>query len=152
MIIAAVKDAKRYCNHNDKMQRAFQFIKETDLGALEVGKYSIDGDDIFALVQSYNTKDEAECLFESHKRYIDIQVIINGVEKMSWLPIDKLNMIKDDFANSDKAKYKESSIGSELIVHEGEFVIFYPEDGHKASIAVDEPCSVKKVVLKVALD
>lgn len=150
MIIATFKNAERYCN-NDRMQRAFDFIKETNLETLDVGKYLIDGDNIFASVQAYNTKMETECLFESHRRYIDIQVIINGIEKMSWLPIDKLNLIEDNFDKDDYALYKESFHGSELIVHEGEFVIFYPEDGHKPCIAVDKPSYVKKVVLKVAL-
>lgn len=151
MIIAALKDAERYYHNNERMQRAFQFLKETDLETLEVGKHIIDGEDIFALVQSYNTKPEAQCRFESHRRYIDIQFIVAGVEKMSWLPVDRLHLVEDHFDESDKAKYTESCAGSELLVHEGEFVIFYPEDGHKASIAIDEPCAVKKVVLKVAL-
>jgi uncharacterized protein, YhcH/YjgK/YiaL family len=150
MIIAGLKDYQRYCN-NDRMQRAFQFIKETNLQSLEVGKHLIDGEDIFALVQSYNTKESNLSRFESHERYIDIQFIVSGVEKMSWLPIDKLTLAENDLAKSDKVLYKDSTIGNDFIVHEGEFVIFYPEDGHKACIAVDEPTLVKKIVLKVSL-
>lgn len=151
MIIADLKDYQRYCN-NDKMQRAFQFIKQTNLQSLEVGKHLIDGEDIFALVQSYTTKEPNLCRFESHERYIDIQFIVSGVEKMSWLPIDKLSLAENDLAKSDKALYKDSTIGNDFIVHEGQFVIFYPEDGHKACIAVDEPTLVKKIVLKVTLN
>lgn len=87
MIIATLKDAEQYYHHNKRMQRAFEFIKETNLETLEVGKYLIDGDNIFASVQAYNTKLETECRFESHRRYIDIQVIINGiaVDKPSYV-------------------------------------------------------------------
>lgn len=150
MIIAALKDAERYC-YNEKMQRAFQYLKETDLQSLEIGRYSIEGDDIFALVQAYNTRAEEECRFESHQRYIDIQFIIKGIEKMSYLHVDRLILTENDLIKGDKAFYKADCVGSELIVHEGDFVIFYPEDGHKACIVVDEPCFVKKVVLKVSL-
>jgi YhcH/YjgK/YiaL family protein len=150
MILADLKDFKRYCHENEKMQKAFNFIQETDLQALELGKYLIDGDDIFALVQSYTTKEDALCRFESHKRYIDIQFIIDGVEKMSWLPVDKLTLTEDDLAKSDKILYK-NTIGNDFIVNEGQFVVFYPEDGHKACITVNEPCLVKKIVLKVCL-
>ncbi|MCM8711690.1 YhcH/YjgK/YiaL family protein [Clostridium sp. SYSU_GA19001] len=150
MIIAALKDAERYC-YNDKMQRAFKFLKETDLQSLEIGRYSIEGDDIFALVQAYNTRKEEECRFESHQRYMDIQFIIEGVEKMSCIHVDRLVLTENDLIKGDKAFYKADCVGSELIVHKGDFVIFYPEDGHKACIAVDEPCFVKKVVLKVSL-
>lgn len=92
--------------------------------------------------------------FHQLKTYcnIDIQFIVSGVEKMSWLPIDKLSLAENDLAKSDKALYKDSTIGQDFIVHEGQFVIFYPEDGHKACIAVDEATLVKKIVLKVALN
>lgn len=148
MIIADLKDFKRYCNYDEKMQKAFKFLKENNLRALETGKHLIDGEDIFVLVQSYTTKENLLCYFESHKRYVDIQFIVSGVEKMSWFPIERLTLTEDDLANSDKALYKEDSIGNDFIVNEGQFVIFYPEDGHKACIAVEEPCLVKKNSVK----
>jgi biofilm protein TabA len=151
MIIADLKDFKRYCFENDKMQRAFKFLQETNLEDLVVGKHLIDGENIFALVQSYITKEPSLCLFESHERYIDIQFIVSGIEKISWIPIDKLVVAEDDLIKSDKLLYKDNSIGNEFIVHEGQFVVFYPEDGHKACVTVDETCLVKKIVLKVSL-
>ncbi|OOM78882.1 YhcH/YjgK/YiaL family protein [Clostridium sp. BL-8] len=151
MIIADLKDFKHYYKESDKMGRAFKFLQENDLQALETGKHLIEGEDIFALVQVYTTKESGLCRFESHKRYIDIQFIVSGIEKMSYLPIHKLILAEDDLIKSDKALYKNAS-GNDLIVNEGQFVVFYPEDGHKACIAIDDPCQVKKIVLKVALD
>lgn len=151
MIIAAVKDAHRYLSKNEKMQKAFDFLKENDLESLKVGKHLIDGNDVFALVQEYNTKEEEKCRFESHKRYIDIQVLVKGTEKMKWLHLESLELIEDDFEKSDKAFYKEKTSGNEFTVHAGEFVIFYPEDGHKACIYEDKSSFVKKIVLKVSL-
>lgn len=151
MIISDLKDFKRFCHGNERMQKAFEFLMEADLKSLEVGKHLIEGEDIFALVQEYNTKESELCRFESHERYVDIQFIVTGVEKMSWLPIEKLTLVENDLAKSDKALYKDTSVGNNFIVNEGEFVIFYPEDGHKACISVDKPCLVKKIVLKVAL-
>lgn len=151
MIISDLKDFKRYCYQNDKMQRAFNFLQEINLENLEVGKHLIDGENIFALVQSYTTKETSLCRFESHERYVDIQFIVSGVEKMSWIPVDKLTLAENELAKNDKALYKDSSIGNDFIINEGQFVIFYPEDGHKACIKVEEPCLVKKIVLKVSL-
>jgi biofilm protein TabA len=151
MIISDLKDFKRYCSKNDRMQRAFKFLQETNLENLEVGKHLIDGENIFALVQSYTTKEPSLCRFESHERYIDIQFIVSGTEKMSWTPIDKLILAENDLEKSDKALYKDSSMGNEFIINEGQFVVFYPEDGHKACIKVEEQCLVKKIVLKVSL-
>lgn len=151
MIVANLKDFKRYCYKNDKMERAFKFLQETNLEDLEIGKHLIDGDNIFALVQSYSTRESNLCRFESHERYIDIQFIVSGIEKMSWIPIDKLVVAEDDLSKSDKLLYSDSSIGNEFIVHQGQFVVFYPEDGHKACIKVDESNLVKKIVLKVRI-
>ncbi|OBR91911.1 toxin-antitoxin biofilm protein TabA [Clostridium ragsdalei P11] len=152
MIIGEVKNVKRYFDKDEGINKAFEFLKDIDLDNLEIGKHLIDGDKVFALVQSYDTRAESECKFESHKRYIDIQVILDGIEKIEWSPIDKLNLVEDDFSKNDKAFYKENSTSSELILHSGNFVVFYPEDGHRACIQVNTPSHVKKVVLKVELN
>lgn len=151
MIIADLKDFNRYCNGNDKIQKAFKFIQKINLQELAVGKHLIDGEDVFVLVQEYLTKKPELCRFESHERYIDIQFIVSGSEKMSWLPIDELTLVENDLAKTDKALYKDSSAGNDFIVNKGQFVIFYPEDGHKACIAIDQSYFVKKLVLKVSL-
>lgn len=152
MIVSNLKNASRYFNNDKKVKKAFGFLEKNDLGNLQVGKYKIDGDDIFALVQSYDTKSKDKCKFESHKKYIDIQVILNGTEKMTWAPIDKLTLIRNDFSENDKAFYKEGSTSSDFVVSSNDFVVFYPEDGHRACIQVDSPCHVKKIVLKVSLE
>lgn len=152
MIIADLKDFKYYCKDNDKIERAFKFLLETNLEELETGKHLIEGEDIFALVQVYSTKDRNLCRFESHKRYIDIQFIVSGIEKMSCVPTHKLTLAEDDLIKNDKALYKDSSQGNDFVVNEGQFVVFYPEDGHKACIEADYSCQVKKIVLKVVLE
>jgi YhcH/YjgK/YiaL family protein len=152
MIISELKDFKYYCNGNKKMERAFKFLCETDLKNLETGKHLIEAEEIFALVQVYTTKELGLCRFESHKRYIDIQFIVSGVEKMSYYPTHKLILAENDLIKNDKALYKDESLANDFIVNEGQFVVFYPEDGHKACISVNHSCQVKKIVVKVALD
>ena len=47
-------------------------------------------DNIFALEQVFYTKDRKECFIESHKKYIDFQLILSGNEQMEYIDIDKL--------------------------------------------------------------
>lgn len=146
MVISSLENYEKYIA-NDRIRQAFEFLKNTNLLDLEVGKHIIDGDKIFALVQNYSTKDQNLCKYESHKRYIDIQYIVSGKEKISYTNIKNLKLKNEDKEN-DKILY-EDTLGNELIINEGEFVIFYPEDGHKACIKVNKEESVKKIVLKV---
>ena len=62
-------------------------LSETDLVTIESGKYQIDNDDIFAIVQEYDTKEEKDCVLEGHHKYIDIQYVIQGVEFMGFTPL-----------------------------------------------------------------
>lgn len=146
MVTSSLENYEQYIA-NDRIRQAFKFLKNTNLLDLEVGKHIIDGDKIFALVQNYSTKDQNLCKYESHKRYIDIQYIVSGKEKISYTNIKNLKLKNEDKEN-DKILY-EDTLGNEFIINEGEFVVFYPEDGHKACIKVNKEESVKKIVLKV---
>jgi len=80
MVIDKIENYKLYVSLSEKIAKAFAYINETDLSQTALGKYEIDNDDIFALVQEYDTKDKNECKLEGHSKYIDIQYIIYGVE------------------------------------------------------------------------
>ncbi|WP_369461599.1 YhcH/YjgK/YiaL family protein [Thermoclostridium stercorarium] len=63
-----------------RFQKAFRFIREFHQNEKEDGRYEIDGNDVYALVQSYTTLPSDQCKWESHDKYIDIQYIVRGKE------------------------------------------------------------------------
>ena len=92
MILDSIKNISRYENLNIDFKAIVKFIDRVTNENLDNGRYDIKGDKLFALVQSYETKDINECKLESHKKYIDIQYIQKGTEVMYWCSTDKLKI------------------------------------------------------------
>ncbi len=114
---------------------------------MPVGKYEIDDQNVYAMVQAYNSKPLAEGKWEAHKQYIDIQYVADGIEKIGFAPIGHMKVAQDYDAAKDFMLLEGS--GDFVTVRKGTFVILFPGDAHMPGMAVNEPEPVKKVVVKV---
>lgn len=104
----------------------------------------------FALEQVYEAKPRPEGFFESHRKYIDVQVIIAGTELMEVADIARLSVTLPFVPERDLIKYADCTQASRLFMQPGDAAIFYPEDGHMPSLRVDgAPALVRKTVVKV---
>ena len=147
MIFDAIENAERYTGLGNKFKKAFNFLTTADFDSLQEGKTEIDGDEVFALVQKYNTKDLSQGKWENHQKYIDIQYIISGTENMGVVLADYLDII-EDYNEENDCEILDGD-GDFLQVSEGEFVIFYPEDAHMPGLVVEKKEEVHKVVIKI---
>jgi len=131
-------------------QRAFAFLKALTPDSPDM-RYAIDGDDIFAIVMSYDTALPETGLFESHRNYVDIQTVITGAEGFECAFSDALTVETPYDASRDAAFYRRTSHGQTRVnVFAGTFVMLYPHDAHMAGLMVGtKPEPVKKVVVKV---
>lgn len=103
----------------------------------------------FALEQVYNSKDRSECFFESHRKYIDVQFILEGEE---IIEIDNVENLTDSFSydeSIDLIKYDDSTNSSLLKLKKGDIAIFYPEDAHMPCIKLGDTQKIVKTVVKV---
>lgn len=73
--------------------KAVDFLQNTDLEALEPGKYEIDGKNVYANVTAYTTIPWEEAKYEAHEHYTDIQYVIEGSEIMSYAPVDRKSVV-----------------------------------------------------------
>lgn len=150
MIVDKIENADSYSDLGANFQKAFEYLKNSDLINLENGKYEIDGENIFVSIQDYNTKPESEGKFEAHKVYTDIQFIIKGEEKLGWADIKncKATTFYDD---KNDIVFLDCQNGAGDFVHakKNYFVIFTPDDAHMPCIAESEPSYVKKAVVKI---
>lgn len=156
MIIDQLKNASLYSKINKKIETALNYLRDTDLSNLKPGgyepiryepiRYEIDGSDIFALIQTYDTKPKENGFWEAHRQYIDIQYVIKGTELIGYANIDHLRSGGYDDAKDLLVLYGD---GVFLEVREGNFVILMPQDAHMPGIAVTTSQSVAKIVLKV---
>ncbi len=105
-----------------------------------------------AIVSEYTTKEENENGYEAHREWIDIQYLLKGSEKICCLPLEYLKETKAYDAGKDAAFYEETGIaGQEMLVGNGYFAVFFPQDGHKPGLCAEECEAVKKVVVKVKI-
>lgn len=132
---------------HEGVRRAIEYARTHDLLSLEPGRHDIDGDALYANVSEYTTKLFDECAFEAHKRYIDVQMILSGEERIDCQFVGKL--AAGDFNEADDFMLLEGEAGAACTMVPGTFVVCFPEDGHKPGIAVGEPAPVKKAVFKV---
>lgn len=105
------------------------------------------------IVSEYDTKTANEYGYEAHKRFIDIQCVLKGEEKVSCSPIERLKETKHYNEEKDAAFYSADNNPnpSDLILQPGYFAIFFPQDGHLPQLCVGNPNRVKKVVVKVQI-
>lgn len=113
------------------------------------GKYPIDGENVYAVVQRYKTLPEEELLWECHDKYWDVQYVADGRESVSWTERKAVDAWGpyDDANDSRVADGDYSGISVSLSV--GQFAIFAPQDAHKPRCICDRASDVVKVVVKV---
>ena len=149
MIIDKIQNASLYYDINEKIAIALKYLENTDFSEIQNGKYEILGDDIFVLIQDYQTKSLAEGRFEAHKKHIDIQYLIKGIEKMGYTNVNTLKPLTDYDETAD-IMFLEGN-GYLVTVEEKFFTIFTPLDAHMPGIEAITPQYVKKAVVKIKI-
>ena len=148
MIIDTLANINRYIELHNGITKAFEWLQSIELNNLTAGKYSIEDDNVFAIVQEYKTLDAANEQMEAHKKYIDVQYIIKGEEMVGLSLLNNQTISKeyddetDYFLVSDPPSFFAT-------LNEENFMIFFPTDLHMPCIKINEPALVKKVVVKV---
>jgi biofilm protein TabA len=103
----------------------------------------------YALEQVYLSKPRAEAFFESHKVFIDVQVIVEGEEFIEVADVAKLRVKEDKTPAKDVIVYHMSDTASAVRLGAGEASVLFPVDGHMPAVAIGAPSLVRKIVVKV---
>lgn len=150
MIVDQLVHASLYRPIHARFAMAFDYLAATSLTTLPAGRQTIQGDELFALVNDYLTQPQEKCRFEAHRRYIDIQLMVRGVERIG---VANLTALKDNepyVGERDVAFFHGN--GDLITLREGTFAIFFPHDAHQPGIALAEPVQCRKIVVKVLID
>lgn len=151
MLTTTLNLADKYDYLEDKFKKAFEFLRNTDLESLPVGRTEISGEEIFANVQEYTTMPAETCKYEAHDKYFDIQYVVKGMEQFGYVSRAGLEIDTPYDEENDLVFYKDPIHGGSVLLNEGDFAIVPPEDAHKPRCIEKEPCAVKKIVVKVKL-
>lgn len=142
----------QYHKHPEWWEKAFDFLNRKDLGSLAPGNYPIVGEDVYASISSYVPKDIDETQWEAHRKYADIQSVIEGEEKIGESSVSKLTMTVPYNETKDAANYKGP--GKYYIAKPETFFIFFPGEGHRPGLKVNasDTMMVKKLVIKMRVN
>lgn len=150
MIYDKIDNLDTYSTLSEDIRIGLEYLRDVDLD-VENGMYELSHR-VKAIVSEYTTKEVNGNGYEAHREYIDIQYIISGEEVVRCLPLEYLKVVKAYNKDIDAAFYAETGIKpQELMLGNGYFAIFFPQDGHMPQLCVHEPEKVKKVVVKVKI-
>lgn len=129
---------------------AADFIKNHDLLSLPLGKQELTKNGTYASVSEYLTRHEGD--FETHRNYIDVQIVVSGNEIIYVAPADELGDVTIAYnEQKDIAFFAEPKQSTAIQMKSGVYALFFPSDGHKPSMSVnsDHEEQVKKIVIKI---
>ncbi len=146
MINDSIKNIRKYSNISENICKFIENLS-TDI---ECGRHQLDGEN-YVNVELYETKPPESGVFESHKKYIDIQIILKGTERIDFVDTDKLSVDTPYSPEKDIVFYKsENVIAGKVILEESQFAVFYPGEAHMPQLNSGSlPVSVKKAVVKI---
>ncbi len=128
---------------------ALDYISATEFSSMPDGRYEVRGDDIYATVQRYQTKPIEQGLWEAHRRYVDVQFIAAGTERIGYAPLHNLAILSPYDAAKDILFLGGS--GEYINARAGTFLVLYPQDAHMPCLSSGAAGPVVKVVVKVAV-
>ena len=148
MILDILENASRYEALHNNFTNAFQFLKRADLATLIEGRYDIDGDTIFAIVAKDQGREKDEAQLEIHNKYIDIQMVLEGVDEMGWKARSACADMIDEYDAEKDIQFIADAPTSWVTTEPGHFAIFFPEDAHLPLISKG---LIHKVIVKIAV-
>ena len=147
MILDQIENSALYSGMTENLKKGFDFLKNSDLANLAPGKYEIDGQEVFALVSEYQSKEHQDCRLEAHHTYTDIQYIVSGKEFIGFATLNNQEVLTPFNPEKDIVFYTGEA--TPLFLEAGMFAVFFPQDVHRPCMQIDGPENVKKVVVKL---
>lgn len=149
MIFSSLSQADRYAALHPLFPRAFEYIRDTNLMLLAPGRYPIVGDDLFAIVEHVPGRAREAAKLECHRKYIDIQLVLEGMDEMGWMPLADCREPVSDHSPERDIRFFHDAPASWIATPPGAFCIFFPEDAHAPLVSSGD---IRKVIFKIAVN
>lgn len=149
MIVDRLDRVDLYFGMHPAFEKVFKFLREENLSELLPGRYDIDGDHLFYKVSKGPGRTRTESRLETHRKYIDIQYVISGVDEMGWRTASECRIVDVPYDKDRDVIYFQDEPESWKVVPAGSFAIFFPQDAHAPLVSGGV---IHKVVFKVAVE
>ena len=147
MLLDKLANWQLYAACHPAFSQAFAYLADSDFIAKAEGRYTIDGDRVYAIVQDCEGRGVEGAKLEGHRKYIDIQFVVSGDEFMGWS--DTADIVGQGYDAEKDVEFFTGDCQTWVDVPPDHFAVFFPSDGH-APLAATGPC--RKVVVKVEVE
>jgi biofilm protein TabA len=152
MIVDRVCNVTNYTQLGGRLAAGLIFLKSHDLAGYEPGVYEIDGRQLYFTIQAYTTRPANEMDFENHRKYIDIQCMLDGQEKVEVSAASALSLTEEYADEKDMEFYSGNGCSTSVSLTQGYILVIYPGEAHKPCIQYNQTQKCKKVIIKVKVD
>lgn len=135
----------------ERVNKAVEYLRKLSVTKTDVGKYIVN-DSFYYYVQYYETLRDENCNLESHRKFVDIQIMIEGSEAMDLVDISRLTAKQEYNDEKDVMFWKAPLRMARTTLRAGDFIILYPENAHRGAVQIGEPGKVLKIVGKVRVN
>src|SRR3989338_4776783 len=149
MILSTLSQADRYAALHPLFPRAFDYIRNTDLLSLAPGRYPIIGEQLFVIVEKVQGRTREAAKLECHRKYIDIQLVLEGVDEMGWKALADCTQPVSDYSAEKDIQFFRDDPATWIATPPGAFCIFFPEDAHAPLVSSGQ---VRKAIFKIAVE
>lgn len=144
MIVCPYKELVRYASVIPGLQEAMDAIAA--MGSWQCGTVPLSGGNRIMVQEGISTPVEGR-LCEAHRKYLDLQYIVEGEETVGWAPLDTLTPAGDFREENDIGMY-EGPVDF-MRIAAGHCYVVFPEDAHMPAVHLDAPHEFKKMVVKL---
>ena len=148
MIISTLSTCERYYALGEGFKKAFEFLKNNDIGNMELGRHDIDGDKVYILVQQYVSKTIDHCGLEAHSKYADVHYVAEGFEYLGYTSLERAGKPITAYDPKADAVFFEKEC-QYILLQKDDIAIVFPEDAHMPQKRALVPTSVRKACIKV---
>lgn len=148
MIFSTLSQADRYVALHPLFAHAFEYIRSTDLKALSTGIHPIIDTQLFVIVEEAQGRSRAEAKLECHRKYIDIQLVLEGTDEMGWKPLADCTKPVSDYSAEKDIRFFYDAADSWISTPANAFCIFFPDDAHAPLVSTGK---IRKLIFKVAV-
>ncbi len=147
MIYTKIAEINRYKGISAPLDTAIEYLATADLSKLEMGRNDVDGELVYINRFNYTTMPEADAIWEGHKYYADIHVVLEGEEQIGVT--DASSLTAGEYEEAGDFIPYEGPVDSWVTMRPGDILIVFPEDVHKVKVQLNGACDIKKAVFKV---
>lgn len=150
MIYDSLEKLGSYMGLHENLDKAIQSYFQTDFSHKEKGKYEVDGNKVFYMIQENKLNTVASDELEFHKKYLDLHFLLEGHERIG--AGRDLAEIRKVYNDADDIGMVSCQKLYPLEINEDTFALFFPDEPHQPNQFAGKEHVVRKCVYKVLID